>query len=435
MGGFAMNSGAMSDVEKTGGEMNRGEMDKARRVVVTGMGVTTPIGHDVDSSVLALREGRHGIRYMPEWDIIEDMHGRLGATVEGLDLKKHYPRKRRRTMGKVALLAVHAAEEAVVQSGLTEEVLKSERCGVAFGSTSGSGSETEAFSRPLALNHTMKGLESNAYFRLMTHTCAVNVGQFFGVKGRIASTCTACTSASQGIGRGYELIRAGLQDVMITGGAEEMHYTAAVTFDLLMATSHKYNDQPDASPRPFDAARDGLVVGEGAGALVLESMAHAEARGANMLAEVVGYASNCDGAHLTAPRSEGMQRVMELCLEDAGLSAADIDYVCAHGTGTEIGDVAESRATHALVGENTPVASMKGYVGHTLGACGAIEAAWCLAMMRDGFLAPCRNLVDVDPRCAPLDYVKAVREQTPRIVMNNNFAFGGINTSMVFAAL
>jgi len=404
-----------------------------KRVVVTGIGVTTPIGHDVPSSLEALREGRGGIRKMPEWDHITDMHGRLGATVEGLDLKKVYPRKRRRTMGKVALLAVHATEEAVTQSGLSEEVLASERCGVAFGSTSGSGEETEKFSKPLALNHSMKGLESNAYFRLMTHTCAVNVGQFFRVKGRIESTCTACTSASQGIGRGVELIRWGVQDVMLCGGAEEMHYTSAVTFDLLMATSHKYNDDPESSPRPFDVDRDGLVVGEGAGALVLESYEHAKARGATILAEVLGYASNCDGAHLTAPRQEGMKRVMELSLADAKLDPERVGFVCAHGTGTEIGDVAESNATAEVFGRKVPVASYKGYVGHTLGACGAIEAAWCIGMRGQGFTAGGRNLVKVDPRCGELDYVKATRDEAPTIVMNNNFAFGGINTSMILA--
>ncbi len=402
-----------------------------RRVVVTGIGVTTPIGHDVSSSVAALQAGRGGIRKMPEWDVITDLHGRLGATVEGLDLFKVYPRKQRRTMGKVALLAVHSAEQAVQQSGLSAEQLASERTGVAFGSTSGSGSEQEAFSTPIVLHHSMRGLESNAYFRLMTHTCAVNVAQFFKVRGRIASTCTACTSASQGIGTGYELIAHGIQDVMLVGGAEEMHYMNAVTFDLLMATSHKYNDQPEMTPRPFDVARDGLVVGEGAGALVLESYEHASARGAEILCELHGYASNCDGAHLTSPREEGMQRVMALALQDAERSADEIDYVCAHGTGTEVGDVAESAATRALFGREVAISSVKGYVGHTRGAGGAIEAAWCVAMMRGGFVVPNRNLVNVDPRCAPLDYVKELREARPRWIMNNNFAFGGINTSMI----
>lgn len=402
-----------------------------RRVVITGIGATTAIGHDVRSSVGALREGRHGIRFMPEWDHISDLQGRLGSTVEGLDLKKKYPRKKRRTMGPVALFAVHSAEQAVEQSGIPLADLESERVGVAFGSTSGSGSETEKFSMPVVTDHSMKGLQSNAYFRLMTHTCAVNVAQFFKVKGRIASTCTACTSGSQGIGTAYELIRDGIQDVMLCGGAEEMHYMSAVTFDLLMATSTKYNDQPDLSPRPFDAKRDGLVIGEGAGAFVLESYERAKARGATILAELMGYASNCDGAHLTAPRQEGMQRVMQLALEDAGLESGQIDYVCGHGTGTEIGDIAESQATASLFGRKVPFASLKGFVGHTLGACGAMEGAWCVAMMQGEFMAAGRNLDEVDPRCGELDYVREPRETAPRFLMNNNFAFGGINTSMV----
>ena len=402
------------------------------RVVVTGMGATTPIGHTVDESVASLRAGRGGIRYMPEWDMITDMHGRLGATVEGLDFKTLYSRRKRRTMGRVAMLAVHAAEEAVAQAGLESDVLRTPRVGVAFGSTSGSGAETEAFSMPLVTNKNMKGLESNSYFRLMTHTCAVNVGHVFRVKGRIESTCSACTSSSQAIGRGYEMIRMGQQDVMICGGAEEMHYMSGVTFDLLMATSHKYNDHPELTPRPFDSKRDGLVIGEGGGALVLESLAHAKARGATILAEMLGYASNCDGAHLTAPDKDGMRRVMALGLEDAGVTPDDVDYVCAHGTGTDIGDIAESQATWEIFERDVPFSSLKGYVGHTLGACGAIEAAWCLAMMRDGFLGANRNLNEVDPRCASgLDYVRETRDARPRFVMTNNFAFGGINTSIV----
>ncbi len=408
-----------------------GDRAPSQRVVVTGIGVICPIGLSVAESLAGLREGRSGIRKMPEWDHIRDLQCRIGAPVPETDLASRYPRKKRRTMGRVALLAVNAAEQAVAQAGLEEDTLTSGRTGVAFGSTSGSGEETEAFSTPLALHHHMKGLESNGYFRLMTHTCAVNVGYFFRTRGRIASTCTACTSGSQAIGAGYELIRHGLQDVMICGGAEELHYTSAVTFDLLMATSVRYNETPDRSPRPFDRARDGLVIGEGGGALVLESYQHAKQRGAQILAEVAGYASNCDGAHLTQPDRKGMQRVMELALTDAGVAPGAIDFVSAHGTGTELGDIAESHATHSVFGDGTPVSSQKGFVGHTLGACGAIEAAWTIGMMRHSFMAPCHNLEEIDPRCAPLDYVRTPREATLGTAMTNNFAFGGINTSLV----
>lgn len=405
---------------------------------MTGMGVVTPIGNTVDESVASLQAMRGSSRYMPEWDEIEDLHGRLGCTLEGIDYSKRFSRKQRRTMGPVAMYAVDAAEQALAHAGLdpaddtNKALLRGGRVGVAFGSTSGSGSETEAFSIPVVQNKSMKGLQSNAYFRLMTHTCAVNVGYHFRVQGRIESTCSACTSSSQAIGRGYELIRAGTQDVMICGGAEEMYYMSGVTFDLLMATSHKYNAEPDKSPRPFDKDRDGLVLGEGAGALILESYEHAKERGAPILAEMLGYASGCDGTHLTAPNKDGMRRAMEMALADAELDRDRVDYVCAHGTATELGDVAESLATYSVFERAVPFASLKGFVGHTLGACGAIEAAWSLAMMRDGFMAAGKNLETVDPACAQgLDYVKQPRQERPSIVMTNNFAFGGINTSIL----
>lgn len=401
-------------------------------MVVTGTGVLSPIGNSVEASIAALRAGMSGVRFMPAWDVIGDLKGRIGATVEGIDFKTHFDRRQRRTMGRVAMLAVHATQQAVAEAGLDPETLAGPRTAVAFGSTHGSGSEADAFSEPLALHKSMRGLESNAFFRFMSHTVAVNVAHFYKVQGRVVPTCTACTSGSQAIGTGLELIRSGVADVVLTGGAEEMHYKTQVTFDLLMAASTRYNDRPTASPRPFDADRDGLVLGEGAGALVLESLEHAEARGATILAEVLGYGSNCDGSHLTMPSQDGMERVMRLSLEDAGLGPEAIDYVNAHGTGTEAGDIAESQATRTVFGRAVPISTQKGYVGHTVGACGAIEAAWTIAMMRGGFVVPNKNLEVLDPRCGALDYVREVRAASLRCVMSNNFAFGGINTSLVF---
>lgn len=404
----------------------------ARRVVVTGLGVLSPIGNSLASSYDALTRGQSGVRFMPEWGQIADLQGRLGATVEGIDLKRHFDRKKRRTMGRVAMLAVQAAEQAVAEAGLDAAHLGSPRCAVAFGSTHGSGSEADAFSEPLALTKSMRGLEGNAFFRFMSHTVAVNVAHFFGTRGRIVPTCTACTSGSQAIGTGFELIQSGVADVALTGGAEEMHYKTAVTFDLLMAVSTHFNARPCASPRPFDVDRDGLVLGEGAGALVLESLEHAWSRGAPIVAEVLGYASNCDGAHLTMPSQDGMERVMRLALEDAALSREAIDYVNGHGTGTELGDVAESQATAAVFGRPVPFSALKGYVGHTVGACGALEACWSIAMMRSGQIIANHNLEKLDPRCGDLDYVRTLRAAPLRTVMSNNFAFGGINTSLVF---
>jgi 3-oxoacyl-[acyl-carrier-protein] synthase II len=403
-----------------------------RRVVVTGVGLTSPIGNDLRAVSDALRNNRHGIRKKPEWAAIRDFDTRLGADVEELDLSR-YPRKKARTMGRVALLATYATEQAVNEAGLDEEILRSGKVGLAYGSTHGSSSEFEGWCRTLFKNEGFRGLTSTTFLKFMSHTCAANLALYYGIRGRIITTCSACVSASQAIGYGYEAIKTGLEDVMICGGAEELHFSHAGVFDIMFATSRKYNDRPDESPRPFDVDRDGLVVGEGAGTLVLESYERARARGAHIHAEILGYATNCDGTHVTSPSADGMASAMRLALRDAELPPDRIQYVNAHATATEVGDIAESAAMHQVFGDRVPVSSTKGFTAHTLGACGAIEAAFCIAMMNEGWLAPNRTLERVDPRCAPLDYiVGGPRDARIQIAMSNNFAFGGLNTSLIF---
>ncbi len=406
-----------------------------RRVVITGMGTANPLGRSVEETIEGIKEGRSGVRYMPEWDLVSDLQGRLGGNVDGLDLRKRYPRKKRRTMGRVAQLATFATEEAVAQAGVDEERLRSGRCGIAYGTTSPSSEAMEDFCGKLFTNHTMKGLDGTSYLKFMTHTAAANLAQFFQVRGRIIPVNSACTTSAQAIGYGYEAIAAGKQDVMLCGGAEEQHYATAVTFDLLMATSVRFNDKAAQSPRPFDERRDGLVVGEGAATVVLEALDHALARGATPLAEVVGFGTTCDGRHMTANSRHGMRAAMELALEDAREKAADVDYVCAHATATGLGDIEESHATYELFERAVPTASLKGHMGHTLAACGAIEAIACVSMMRDGFLAKSFNLDTVDPKCAPLGYVRELTAARPTLIMTNNFAFGGVNTSLLLRSV
>jgi 3-oxoacyl-[acyl-carrier-protein] synthase II len=248
----------------------------------------------------------------------------------------------------------------------------------------------------------------------------------------VITTSSACTSGSQGIGYAYEAIRSGKQTAMIAGGAEELCATEAAVFDTLFATSTR-NDAPHTTPRPFDKARDGLVIGEGAGCLILEEMEHAQARGAHIYAEIVGFGTNSDGCHVTQPNSSTMAEAMRLALEDAGLPASAIGYVNAHGTATQHGDVAESHATHAIFGSGMPISSLKSYMGHTLGACGALEAWISIQMMNEGWFAPTVSLTDIDPECASLDYIAGEgRHMQCDYVMSNNFAFGGINTSLIF---
>ncbi len=408
-------------------------MSTGRRVVVTGMGLASPIGCSPDQAVKSLRERRSGISVQPQWGEYKGLYTRLAGEVK--DITFDYPRKATRTMGRVALLAVWATERALVDAGLSIEALAELRVGIAHGSTHGSSSSMKGPLERVLTEHTFEGMPSSAYFRFMSHTTAANLAIFFGVRGRVLTTCSACTSGSQGIGYGYEAIKHGHEDVMICGGAEELHELHAAVFDVMYATSTKYNDRPEASPRPYDRARDGMVVGEGAGTLVLEELEHALRRDATIHCELVGYGTNCDGMHATSPSVEGMAGAMQRALADAGLSPRQIDYVNGHGTATELGDIAETHATLQVLGANVPLSSTKSYTGHTLGACGAIESVFAIRSLTDGFVPPTRNLDEVDPRCAAIDYVREVRELSLERVMNNNFAFGGINTSLVFAKL
>jgi 3-oxoacyl-[acyl-carrier-protein] synthase II len=323
----------------------------------------------------------------------------------------------------------------LLDAGLLDSpLIKSGQMGVAFGSSAGTPSAIGDFGRMME-ERTTKGINANTYIKMMAHTAAVNIAVFFGLTGRIITTSSACTSGSQGIGYAYEAIRSGRQLVMIAGGGEELCATEAAVFDTLFATSVK-NDAASTTPRPFDVERDGLVIGEGAGSLILEELEHAQARGATIYAELVGFGTNCDGSHVTQPNADTMKIAMQLALNDAGLQPKDIGYINAHGTGTQQGDVAESHATAQLFGSHTPISSLKSYMGHTLGACGALEAWMSIEMMREGWFAPTVNLNQVDAQCAELDYIQGEgRKVQCEYVMSNNFAFGGINTSLIFKKL
>jgi 3-oxoacyl-[acyl-carrier-protein] synthase II len=403
--------------------------------VVTGIGLCSPIGNELDVVSQALQLGRGGIVAVPEWPARYKMNTGVAGLVEGVT-PKLYPRRKVRTMGRVALLSAFASERAIAHAELDRDRLGDGHVGLAYGSTHGSSAETEAYCREVFRTDSLQGIAGSQFLKFMSHTCAANLAEFFGIRGRVQPTCSACTSASQAIGTGYESIREGHAEIMIVGGAEEAHFIPAGIFDVMYAASSKFNDAPDLTPRPFDAQRDGVVIGEGAATLVLERYDLALARGATIHAEIIGYATSCDGIHLTQPSWEGMARCMALGLASAGVEASEVDYVNAHGTATELGDIAESKATAHVIGPNTPVSTQKSYTGHTLGACGALESVFSVLMMRDGFIAPNRNLDEVDERCAALDYVRgSARQAKLDVVLSTNFAFGGINTALVFRRL
>jgi len=402
-----------------------------RRVVVTGMGGVTSLGEDWPTIRAGFEAGRTGVQFMEDWDRHADLNTRLAAPVTGFAAKDRYPRKKTRTMGRVSLMAVYASERALADAGLTEApVIRAGRTGVAYGSSFGSPDAVLGFCE-LKMNGASRQLTATNYIQMMSHTAVVNVGLFFGVTGRIIPTSSACTSGSQGIGYAYEAIRWGKADVMIAGGAEELDVTMSAVFDTLYATSTK-NEAPSTTPRPFDRDRDGLVIGEGACTLILEEYEHARARGARIHAEIVGFACNSDGHHVTQGRAETMAAAMRLALEDAAMTPDGIGFVSGHGTATDWGDVAETQATQEVLGEGKMIHSLKGHFGHTLGACGAMEAWLGIEMMREGWFCPTANLENVDPRCGTLDYVMgAPRRLDVEYLMSNNFAFGGINTAMI----
>lgn len=404
-----------------------------RRVVVTGMGALSALGSEWSVARQSLEAGRSAIRVLEELGEFEGMDTRLGAPLQDFETPAHYPRKRTRSMGRVSLLAARATELALEDATLTDHaVLSSGQTGISYGSTSGSPPAMGSFASRLHDSRTLKGICSTDYLQFMSHTVPANLSQFFGIRGRMIPTTSACTAGSQGIGYGYEAIASGKQQVMIAGGAEEFHPSDVCVFDVMYATSTR-NSAPETTPRPFDVARDGLVIGEGAGTLILEELTHAQERGAKIYAEVLGFATNCDGKHITSPDAEGMARVLLEALSDAELQPEEIDYVNAHGTATLAGDIAESLATETVLGGHTPISSLKSFLGHTLGACGALEAWLSIEMLRQHWFAPTLNLDHVDPRCADLDYIQQEgRVIDARFVMSNNFAFGGVNTSLIF---
>jgi 3-oxoacyl-[acyl-carrier-protein] synthase II len=402
-----------------------------RRVAVTGMAGITAIGQSWAEIEQRLHANASGIERMAEWTRY-DLNTKLGGPIRSFEPPPHYTRKITRSMGRVALLATRASEIALEDAGLlNDESIRDGRMGVAYGSSTGSTDAVADFGAMLQTG--VKGnINATTYLRMMPHTTAVNIGVYFGLQGRVIPASSACTSGSHSIGYAYEAIKYGRQLMMIAGGAEELCVSEAAVFDTLFATSTR-NEQPKTTPRPFDRDRDGLVIGEGAGTLILEDLEHAQARGARIYAEIVGFGSNSDGDHLTHPNTHTMQRAMEMALQDAGLPTSTVGYVNAHATATEQGDIAETQAMYRLFGPQVPVSSLKGHIGHTLGACGAIESWITICMMNSDWYAPTLNLENVDERCGDLDYIqRSGRQFQAEYSMNNNFAFGGINTSLVF---
>lgn len=403
-----------------------------KRVVITGMSQISPLGANREEAFEKLLSLKNCVKYMPDLEQYTRLNTKLAAPADKFVIPSHYNRKTLRTMGRVGVLSVVSAEEALKDAGLLgDEIITNGQTGVSYGSSTGSLDTLIDF-YSMMVDKEVKGVTSGSYVKMMAQTTCVNISLYFKTTGRIIPTSTACTSGSMGIGYAYEAIKNGYQTVMIAGGADELHPTQIAIFDTLYATSQK-NTNPELTPSPFDKNRDGLVIGEGAGTMILEEYEHAKKRGAKIYGEIIGFGTSTDGTHITSPNRDKMKSALELALKDADISSDKIDYVNAHGTATIQGDVAETNATYDVFKRAIPISSIKSYTGHTLGACGAVEAILTLDMAHKGWFCPTINLNNVDDECGKLDYIKSQgREINTNIVMSNNFAFGGINTSLIF---
>ena len=335
-----------------------------------------------------LINGVSGVKNIKKEDnlLAKYLHSNVFGVID-YDIAYDFSRKFTKTLGPVAFYACQVAKEVIEQAGLTQEQLSSGRIGVAFGSTHGSPSVQrniyEAFFDPKRKGYAK--INATDYLKSMAHTTAVNITRMFGITGRVISSCTACTTASQSIGYGYEAIKFGLQDAMICGAADEYDTTTIAVFDNLLACSTAYNDRPHMTPRPFDVKRDGLVVGEGAGAVLLEEYEHAKKRNATILAEVIGFSCSNNGGDLILPNAEGVKRTIKMGLDNARINPGDVDFISAHATATKVGDIVEAQAIHAEYGTRPLVSGLKSYIGHTMSSCGVIETIFTLYMMQDKY--------------------------------------------------
>ena len=405
----------------------------ARRVVITGCSAITPIGYSRADIIDSLRKGRSGVQPLRDDGLLtEYIHSRVFGTVD-YSIDYGFSRQYRKTMGPVAFYACQVARDVLAASGLKPEFITSGRLGVSFSSTHGSPTVQRDIYKTFFSNSKSEFSSIGAvdYLKSMVHTTAVNITRMFGITGRVIASSTACTTSSQSIGLGYEMVKFGMQDAMLCGGADEYDTTTVAVFDNLLACSVDYNDTPQSTPRPFDQNRDGLVVGEGAGIVLLEELESAKARGADILAEVIGFASNNNGGDLILPNLEGITATLQIALDDAGIAAEDVDFVSAHATATKMGDVIEAQAIDAVYGSGPLITGLKSYMGHTMGACGVIELILTLYMMEEGFIAPTLNLDSVDERCSMLRHTNGVTQTQTNIAAVQNFAFGGVNTCLL----
>lgn len=412
-----------------------------QRIVITGMGAITPLGLDVESTWQRLLKGDSGIKAISHFDAT-DYRSQIAGTVDGFDISLYMNAKDARRYDVFVQYGVAAAAQALQQAGFISELQASpvtgvepDRIGVIVGS--GIGGITTIEENAVKLN-TDSPRKISPFFvpSAIVNMAAGQVAIRHGIKGLNLATSTACTTAAHAIGLAARLIAYGDADVIVAGGCEKASSQLGIGgFSAMQALSTR-NDEPTKASRPFDKDRDGFVLGDGAGVVVMESLAHAKARGATILAELVGFGMSDDASHITAPpdNGEGAAAAMQHALSDANIEAAEVGYINAHGTSTPAGDVAESRAIESIFGKQALVSSTKSMTGHLLGAAGGIEAIFTIKALQEQMLPPTINLDNQDPDCT-LDYVPhtARKVENLNFAISNSFGFGGTNGSLLFA--
>ena len=399
-----------------------------RRVVITGMGIVSCLGNDKASVTASLRDSRPGITFVPEYAQM-GLRSQV-AGVPQIDMEAQIDRKLKRFMGDAAAYSYIAMRDAIADAGLTDEQVRDARSGLIAGSGGGSP-QWQIETADLLRNKGVRKIGPYMVPRTMCSTVSATLATAFGIRGVSYSLSAACATSAHCVGAAADLIRHGAQDVIFAGGGEEVHWGMTSQFDAMGALSTHYNDTPLVASRPYDIDRDGFVIAGGGGMLVLESLDHAQARGARILAELVGYGVTSDGVDMVAPSGEGAVRCMQQAL--AGVDAP-IDYLNTHGTSTPLGDVVELQSVRAVFGDKVPpLSSTKALSGHSLGAASVHEAIYCLLMMESGFMAGSANIATLDPRAEDFPIVRESRDAQLDTVMSNSFGFGGTNASLVLA--
>ncbi len=398
-----------------------------RRVVITGMGIVSPLGNSTEAVLDSLRQGRSGARYIPQYEEI-GLRSRIGSFTD-IDPRHYIDKKILRFMGNAAAYAYIAMEQAVRDAGLAPEQVSSPRTGLIIGS-GGTSAENVVATTDIMRSRGLRRLSPFMVPRTMSSTVSACLTGPFRIKGVCYAIASACATGAHCIGAGMEQILMGKQDIVFAGGSDEEHWTQTAMFDAMGALSTRFNKTPALASRPYDVDRDGFVVANGAGIVVLEEFEHARRRGATMYGEVIGYGATADGHEMVVPSGEGAARCLRLALADVD---SPIDYINAHGTSTPLGDLVELRAIREVFGSRIPpISSTKSLSGHSLGAAGVHEAIYSLLMLREGFIAASANIEKLDPGAADMNIVTEIREHPLTTVLSNSYGFGGTNACLVF---